>query len=343
MSSTSFPPDASNVVHGVFPGQARLVDGKDGASERHDAPRAQAAVAASDAATGTASQQGGFPAEAPREAQARFQFIAREGEPARASEETATRDEGARGEHFPFPTQAAERAHAREDATAEPGLPATDAPQEEAPHAAGELANAAEGSDDAREAPGLAVPDAAASPAESPAESPGASPAASPAASAADDTAEGMGSTPAGGSEAAYATDLSLPGAAPMAPRPLTRAIDAAARLAADANAAAEALDSLKRLLQQGLPAAGQARIPHPLAAAEERRNEPAPLPPRLPPRPPATDEGQIAAAPLPPQMALAAPLPPTDGARFDVRGFLAGFALSWAIGVVLYLFMMAG
>jgi hypothetical protein len=28
---------------------------------------------------------------------------------------------------------------------------------------------------------------------------------------------------------------------------------------------------------------------------------------------------------------------------RLDVRGFLAGFALSWAFGVVLYLFMTAG
>jgi hypothetical protein len=27
----------------------------------------------------------------------------------------------------------------------------------------------------------------------------------------------------------------------------------------------------------------------------------------------------------------------------FDVRGFLAGFALSWAFGVVLYLFMTSG
>jgi hypothetical protein len=33
----------------------------------------------------------------------------------------------------------------------------------------------------------------------------------------------------------------------------------------------------------------------------------------------------------------------PADRTRFDVRGFLAGFALSWAFGVVLYLFIMAG
>jgi hypothetical protein len=28
---------------------------------------------------------------------------------------------------------------------------------------------------------------------------------------------------------------------------------------------------------------------------------------------------------------------------NFDVRGFLAGFALSWAIGAVLYVYLVAG
>ena len=36
--------------------------------------------------------------------------------------------------------------------------------------------------------------------------------------------------------------------------------------------------------------------------------------------------------APPPPRRA------PAERVRFDVRGFLAGFALSWAFGVVLYL-----
>ena len=44
---------------------------------------------------------------------------------------------------------------------------------------------------------------------------------------------------------------------------------------------------------------------------------------------------------------AVLAPPPPrraqSERVRFDVRGFLAGFALSWAFGVVLYLFMTAG
>ncbi len=34
---------------------------------------------------------------------------------------------------------------------------------------------------------------------------------------------------------------------------------------------------------------------------------------------------------------------PPPERRGFDVRGFMAGFALSWAFGVVLYFFMTAG
>jgi hypothetical protein len=125
------------------------------------------------------------------------------------------------------------------------------------------------------------------------------------------------------------------------APRPLTRALDTAARLAADANAAAAALDSLKRLLQQGLPASGQAAIPHATPAATEHRPQrrPAQLPPRPPPPP--LPERPIAAASL--AAVRSAPLPPADRARFDVRGFFAGVALSCAIGIVLYLFITAG
>jgi hypothetical protein len=113
-------------------------------------------------------------------------------------------------------------------------------------------------------------------------------------------------------------------------------AIDTAAKLAADANAAAQALDSLKRLLQQGLPERGQAPR---LAAVAGRRREPLvgvlPSPSRPPPVP-GPPRRQLPAAVTPPH-------PPVEVARFDVRGFLAGFALSWAIGVVLYLFMAAG
>jgi hypothetical protein len=121
----------------------------------------------------------------------------------------------------------------------------------------------------------------------------------------------------------------------------LTRALDTAARLAADANAAAAALDSLKRLLQQGLPDSGQAAIPRvaPAAGHRPQHRPPAQLPLRPPPPPP--PERKAATASL--AAVQSAPLPPADRARFDVRGFFAGVALSCAIGIVLYLFMTAG
>jgi hypothetical protein len=36
-------------------------------------------------------------------------------------------------------------------------------------------------------------------------------------------------------------------------------------------------------------------------------------------------------------------PVLPRERQPLDVRGFLAGFALSWAIGAVLYIYLMAG
>jgi hypothetical protein len=129
-----------------------------------------------------------------------------------------------------------------------------------------------------------------------------------------------------------------LAAAADDALRMPSAAVNTAAKLAADANAAAQALDSLKRLLQQGLPERGQ---PPRLAAVAGRRREPTlgvlPSPSRPPPVP-GPPRRQLP-APVQP----APPLPPAEPTRFDVRGFLAGFALSWAIGVVLYLFMAAG
>ena len=66
---------------------------------------------------------------------------------------------------------------------------------------------------------------------------------------------------------------------------------------------------------------------------------------PALPPLPlplhAASDTGgELAPAMLPPS-SRRRPLPERRG--LDVRGFLAGFALSWAFGVVLYLFITAG
>jgi hypothetical protein len=129
--------------------------------------------------------------------------------------------------------------------------------------------------------------------------------------------------------------------------QPLTSALDAAAKLAADATAAAEALESLKRLLQrqqQGLatsppPAGGPAWA----AAPPERAN---PKPPPLPSLmlPATSDPGEDGQPDEEPQMPVPVPRKRApERVRFDLRGFLAGFALSWAFGVVLYLFMTAG
>jgi hypothetical protein len=96
----------------------------------------------------------------------------------------------------------------------------------------------------------------------------------------------------------------------------LVERIDAAAKLAADATAAAEAVETLKRLLQAQLAASRPAADTAPVVA-------------RL--------DAEAAAEPLP-----SAPLA-SEQRRPDVRGFLAGFVLSGAIGAVLYLYMMAG
>lgn len=130
---------------------------------------------------------------------------------------------------------------------------------------------------------------------------------------------------------------------------PLTSALDAAARLAADASVAADALENLKRLLEHKQLLESQPPL---LAALPAPRNpEPpasgfdAPIPPTLPPLPlhAMSDAGVESAGGSP--MLLPPPrrrLPP-ERRGLDVRGFCAGFALSWAFGVVLYLFMTAG
>jgi hypothetical protein len=129
-------------------------------------------------------------------------------------------------------------------------------------------------------------------------------------------------------SAAAFPTE---PAAAPRI-APLTGALDAATKLAADANAAAEALENLKRLLERQLP------TPSAPPAAE-----PPPLPPLplVPSRAGRIDDGSNAQA-RSVRLPAVVPVPP-DLRRFDVRGFLAGFALSWAFGLVLYLFLTAG
>jgi hypothetical protein len=132
---------------------------------------------------------------------------------------------------------------------------------------------------------------------------------------------------------------------------PLTSALGAAVRLAADANVAAEALENLKRMLEHKqrvenqLPQLAVGHAPVPASDYTEASEAVAPAPPPLPPLPlplhamPDTGDEPARALLLPPPRRR--PLPERRG--FDVRGFMAGFALSWAFGVVLYLFMTAG
>jgi hypothetical protein len=129
---------------------------------------------------------------------------------------------------------------------------------------------------------------------------------------------------------------------------PLTSALDAAVRLATDASVAAEALEKLKRLLEHkhqldGLRSS-QAALARPsrggVAFAAEAHAAALP-PPQLPPLPlpvPAA-EASIGSTRLP----HAERRPMLERRGLDVRGFMAGFALSWAFGVVLYFFMTAG
>ena len=98
---------------------------------------------------------------------------------------------------------------------------------------------------------------------------------------------------------------------------------DAAANLAGDVNAAAEAYENLKRLLER------QFADP-PRASLDSSPNLEAALALRQPP----------AATPLPGGFAHAAGQGPR---HLDIRGFLAGVAVSAAIGAALYICLAAG
>jgi hypothetical protein len=117
------------------------------------------------------------------------------------------------------------------------------------------------------------------------------------------------------------------------------RPANAASTLADDVNAAAEALDSLRRQLFR--------QFPHPVEEAPRRA--------------PKFDAGELAPDRLPwqllpmmsahtlPQLELAPPLPDAvmpsvapEPRRFEIRGFLAGVALSAAIGALLYVVLAA-
>jgi hypothetical protein len=124
----------------------------------------------------------------------------------------------------------------------------------------------------------------------------------------------------------------------------LASALGAAAKLAADANAAAEALENLKRLLERQLPNPTQALrqnvgeiFAQPAAGAE-----PPPLPNQAVARRMQDEELPVASMkshPRPGARSAAA----RERHAFDVRGFMAGFALSWALGAALYIYLTAG
>jgi hypothetical protein len=129
--------------------------------------------------------------------------------------------------------------------------------------------------------------------------------------------AERLDSAPISSLKAALAGVTAGP---PAGPR-LVERIDAAAKLAADATAAAEAVERLKRLLQAQL------------ATSRTSAPELTPAPLEVVPPPASTEaSGSLPASPT-----------SAEQPRPDIRGFLAGFVLSGAIGAVLYLYMMAG
>ena len=122
-------------------------------------------------------------------------------------------------------------------------------------------------------------------------------------------------------------------------PEPLQ---EAAARIAAEANATAVALENLKRLL------ANKAVIPTAAEVHETgpERTEPPPLPiyrapVQLPVTPPPMVAMPLAAASL---STFEDDVPPPYRQRGAAVGsFLAGFALSWVFGAVLYVYLTAG
>ncbi|KAB2912087.1 MAG: hypothetical protein F9K29_20470 [Hyphomicrobiaceae bacterium] len=137
---------------------------------------------------------------------------------------------------------------------------------------------------------------------------------------------------------------------------PLASAVDAAAKLMADASAAAEALQNLQRLLQQQQASRFvPPQVPR-RAATGEMAGPPVADPPAS--RMTSPPVAQFVAAPA---SQAARPVPPprppvnpkssavtrrpvgTEKRPMDVRGFMAGFALSCAIGAMLYIYLMAG
>jgi hypothetical protein len=111
---------------------------------------------------------------------------------------------------------------------------------------------------------------------------------------------------------------------------------DAAANLAGDVNAAAEAYENLKRLLQRQF-----ADPPHASGPNVEAARTLSALPSRA-------SQMNLALAPWHPPLAPSLPggsLHASDHGprRLDIRGFLAGVAVSAAIGAALYICLAVG
>lgn len=121
---------------------------------------------------------------------------------------------------------------------------------------------------------------------------------------------------------------------------------EAAARIAAEANATAAALENLKRLLMHRLPEPPIAEASNPREAGPEF-TEPPPIPVYRPPvQLPVTPPPMISAA-----NDTATSLsyfededaPPRQRWGLALGSFFAGFALSWVFGAVLYVYLTAG
>jgi hypothetical protein len=135
-------------------------------------------------------------------------------------------------------------------------------------------------------------------------------------------------------------------------PAPIADAFDAATKLAADADAAAVALENLTRLLHNHQHVVSAMPPPRELPQRDLAPGPTSTLPVHLlqreVPRPTAASQrtaraasGPVARAASPP--ALRSVPTPNDRRQFDLRGFIAGFALSWALGAVLYIYLMVG
>ena len=160
-----------------------------------------------------------------------------------------------------------------------------------------------------------------------------------------DAPAETAGDEHHSGSSRAAASSAAAGAAHAQAADPnFASALGAAAKLAADANAAASALENLKRLLERQLPNPTQAprQSVHELFGDPAAATAPPPLSPQEVARRMQDDE-------LPATAAKSHPRPggrsaaPHERQPFDVRGFMAGFALSWALGAALYIYLTAG